>query len=57
MHFHVSQLRKFIPDSLQRILPYLVEVKAHINFNPQPSRVVGREIKVLRKKEIPLVKV
>ncbi|XP_050916228.1 uncharacterized protein LOC127131346 [Lathyrus oleraceus] len=55
--FHVSQLRKFIPDSLQPILPDSIKVEADLTFEPLPSRIAGREVKVLRNKEIPLVKV
>ncbi|XP_050920199.1 uncharacterized protein LOC127137819 [Lathyrus oleraceus] len=55
--FHVSQLRKFIPDSLQPILPDSIEVEADMTFKPLPSRIVESEFKVLRNKEIPLVKV
>ncbi|XP_050895618.1 uncharacterized protein LOC127102267 [Lathyrus oleraceus] len=55
--FHVSQLQKFIPDPLQPILPDSVGIKANLTFEPQPSRVVIRETKVLRNKEITLVKV
>ncbi|XP_050884524.1 uncharacterized protein LOC127087645 [Lathyrus oleraceus] len=55
--FHVSQLRKFIPDSLQPILPYSVEVEAYLTFEPQPSRILGQETRVLRNNDIPLVKV
>lgn len=31
--------------------------KENLSFKPQPSRIVGPETKVLRNKEIPLVKV
>ncbi|XP_050916629.1 uncharacterized protein LOC127131759 [Lathyrus oleraceus] len=55
--FHVSQLRKFIPDSLKPILLDSIEVEADLTFEPLPSRIAGREVKVLRNKEIPLVKV
>lgn len=55
--FHVSQLRKLIPDPLQHVLPDSVEVEVDLNFTSQLSRVVGRETKVLRNNEIPLVKV
>jgi hypothetical protein len=55
--YHVSQLRRFIPDSLHPILPDSVEVEADLTFEPLPSRITGREVKVLRNKEIPLVKV
>ncbi|XP_050889268.1 uncharacterized protein LOC127094483 [Lathyrus oleraceus] len=55
--FHVSQLRKLIPDSLQPILPDSIKVEAYMAFEPLPSRIAGREVKVLSNKEIPLVKV
>ena len=55
--FHVSQLRKFVPDPLQPILPDSIEIEPDLTFEPQPSCVVGRETKVLRNKEISLVKV
>ncbi|XP_050897824.1 uncharacterized protein LOC127104695 [Lathyrus oleraceus] len=55
--FHVSQLRKFITDSLQPILPDSIEVEADLTFEPLPSRIAGREVKVLRNKETPLLKV
>ena len=55
--FHVSQLRKFIPDPLQPVLPEMIEIETDLTFEPLPSRIVGRETKVLRNKEIPLVKV
>ena len=55
--FHVSQLRKFIPDPLQPVLPDTVEIEPDLTFEPLPSYIVGRETKVLRNKEIPLVKV
>ncbi|XP_050877277.1 uncharacterized protein LOC127081030 [Lathyrus oleraceus] len=55
--FHVSQLRKSIPDSLQPILPNSIEVEADLTFEPLRSRISEREVKVLRNKEISLVKV
>ncbi|XP_050916532.1 uncharacterized protein LOC127131662 [Lathyrus oleraceus] len=55
--FHVSQLRKFIPDSLQPILPDSIEVEVDLTSGPLPSRIAGREVKVLKNKEIPLIKV
>ncbi|XP_050877958.1 uncharacterized protein LOC127081786 [Lathyrus oleraceus] len=39
--FHVSRLRKFIPDSLQPILPDSIEVEADLTFEPLPSRIAG----------------
>ncbi|XP_050890279.1 uncharacterized protein LOC127095667 [Lathyrus oleraceus] len=54
--FHVSLLRKFIADSLQHILPDSAEVELDLTFTPQPSRIVGRETKVLRTRRFFLLK-
>ncbi|XP_050890368.1 uncharacterized protein LOC127095768 [Lathyrus oleraceus] len=42
--FHVSKFRKFIPNSLQPILPDSIEVEADLTFEPLPSRIAGREV-------------
>ncbi|XP_050892386.1 uncharacterized protein LOC127097934 [Lathyrus oleraceus] len=55
--FHVSQFRKFIPNPFHPILPDSIEVEAYLTFEPLPSRITGREVKVLRSKEILLIKV
>lgn len=54
--FHVSQLQKFIPDPLQPVLLDTVEVEKDIYFKPQPIQNINRVSKILRNKEIPLVK-
>jgi hypothetical protein len=54
--FHVSQLQKFISDPLQPVLPDTIEIEADLTFEPLPSRLVGRETKVLRNKEFLLLK-
>ncbi|XP_058767822.1 uncharacterized protein LOC131641532 [Vicia villosa] len=55
--FHVSQLRKFVPDSFHPILPYTIEVEPDLSFQLQPCRILEYASKSLRSKEIPLVKV
>lgn len=55
--FHVSQLRKFIPDTFQPIFPYTIEVVIDLTFQPQPSHIVYYALKCLMNKKIPLVKV
>ena len=49
--FHVSQLRKYIPDPYQ---PIAIE---QIDLQPDPVRIVDRDVKTLRNKRIPIVKV
>jgi hypothetical protein len=55
--FHVSQLKKYIPDPFQPLAFETVELRSDLTFQPQPIQVVDRSIKTLRNKEIPLVKV
>ncbi|XP_050897908.1 uncharacterized protein LOC127104797 [Lathyrus oleraceus] len=55
--FHVSQLRNYVLDSFQFILLDIVEVADDISFQPQSIHIVDYLIKVLRNKEIPLMKV
>ena len=50
-------LQKFIPDLLQSVLPDAVEIESDLTFKLFPSGIGGRETRVLRNKEIPLVKV
>lgn len=54
--FLVSHLRKYVTDSLQPILLDAVEVVVDLSIQPQLSHVVDYAIKMLRNKEIPLVK-
>ena len=55
--FHVSMLRKYIPDP-SHVIQYLeVPIQENVTYEEQPVRILGREFKVLRNREIPLVKV
>ncbi|XP_058759538.1 uncharacterized protein LOC131632826 [Vicia villosa] len=55
--FHVSQMRKFEPDSFHHILPDTIEVEPDLSFQLKPCRILEYASKSLRSKEIPLVKV
>ncbi|XP_058726068.1 uncharacterized protein LOC131597384 [Vicia villosa] len=55
--FHVSQLRKYIPDSSHEIRMDDVQVRDNLTVETKPVRIVDREMKILRGKEIALVKV
>jgi len=55
--FHVSQLRKYVPDPSHVIQRDDVQVKDNHMVETLPVRIEGREVKHLRGKEIPLVKV
>ena len=55
--FHVSMLRKYIsnPSHVSKAPP--IELKKDLTFEVQPVAIVDQEIKQLRSKVIPMVKV
>ncbi|GAU18217.1 hypothetical protein TSUD_26810 [Trifolium subterraneum] len=55
--FHVSQLRKFIPDPFVPVELENIELQPDLTYQPDPIRIVDRDVKVLRNKKIPMVKV
>jgi len=55
--FHVSQLQKYVLDPSHVIQRDDVQVRANLTVETLPVRIEGREVKKLRGKEIPLVKV
>ncbi|XP_058733288.1 uncharacterized protein LOC131604890 [Vicia villosa] len=55
--FHVSQLRKYVPDPSHVIHMDDVQVRENLTVETMPIRITDREIKSLRGKDIPLVKV
>ncbi|KAL0541162.1 hypothetical protein IC582_021201 [Cucumis melo] len=55
--FHVSMLRKYVPDPSHVVDYELLEIDENLSYVEQPVEVLAREVKTLRNKEIPLVKV
>ncbi|XP_027348026.1 uncharacterized protein LOC113859453 [Abrus precatorius] len=55
--FHVSQLRKYIPDPTHVIELDLVQVRENLSNDVQPVKIVDRRVKKLKGKDISLVKV
>jgi len=55
--FHVSQLEKFILNPFEPVELDSVDLKSDLTFQPEPDRIVDRDVKSLRNKEIPLMKV
>ncbi|XP_058733171.1 uncharacterized protein LOC131604767 [Vicia villosa] len=55
--FHVSQLRKYVPYPSHMIHMDDVQVRENLTVETMPIRITDREIKSLRGKDIPLVKV
>ena len=55
--FHVSMLRKYIANPSHILKNELVELKADLSYEEKPVQILLREVKQLRNKQIPLVKV
>ena len=55
--FHVLQLRKCILDEDMVVSLDEIQVEERLNYVEKPVAVLERKIKVLRNKEVPLVKV
>ncbi|KAA0040695.1 pol protein [Cucumis melo var. makuwa] len=54
---HVSMLRKYVPDPSHVVDYEPLEIDENLSYAEQPVEVLAREVKTLRNKEIPLVKV
>ena len=55
--FHVSMLRKYIPDPSRVLRDQPVELNDNLTYKEQPMQIVDRREQILRNKVIPLVKV
>ncbi|KAA0035721.1 ty3-gypsy retrotransposon protein [Cucumis melo var. makuwa] len=55
--FHVSMLRKYVPDPSHVVDYEPLETDENLSYTEQPVEVLAREVKMLRNREIPLVKV
>jgi hypothetical protein len=55
--FHVSNLRKCISNDVKKISYQDVQVNEKLAYVEEPQAILDRKIKVLRNKEIPIVKV
>ena len=55
--FHVSMLRKYIPDPSHVLREQPMQLKENLTYEETPVQIVDRKERVLRSKVIPLVKV
>ncbi|XP_040930051.1 uncharacterized protein [Gossypium hirsutum] len=55
--FHVSMLRRYHSDPTHIVPVEEIEVRPSLTFKEEPTQILDRGVKVLRKKSIPLVKV
>ncbi|XP_052206775.1 uncharacterized protein LOC127811103 [Diospyros lotus] len=55
--FHISMLRKYVPDPAHVIKHQPLDIQQDLKFEEAPIRILAQEVRKLRNKEIPLVKV
>ncbi|KAL5862016.1 hypothetical protein ACOSQ4_003312 [Xanthoceras sorbifolium] len=55
--FHVSMLRRYRSDPSHRISAESIEIRPDLSYEEEPVQILDREIKELRYKRVPLVKV
>ncbi|KAA3464255.1 DNA/RNA polymerases superfamily protein [Gossypium australe] len=55
--FHVSMLRRYRSDPSPIVPIAEIEVNADLSFEEEPVQILDRDVKVLRRKSVPLVKV
>jgi hypothetical protein len=55
--FHVLQLKKYVPDPFQPVELDSIELRSDLTFQLEPESIVDRDVKSLRNKKIPIVKV
>lgn len=55
--FHVSMLRKYVPDPSHVLRHEPIQIQEDLTYEEQPVQILAREEKILRNKSIPLVKV
>ena len=55
--FHVSMLRRYRSDPMHVLRESEMEITEKLTYVEEPIEILGREIKKLRRKEIPMVRV
>ena len=55
--FHVSMLQRYCSDESHILLVQDVQVQSDFSFDEEPKVILAREVKQMRNKQFPLVKV
>ena len=55
--FHVSMLRRYRSDLSHMVSSEIIELRPNLTYEEEPIEILAREVKELRNKRIPLVKV
>ncbi|PKU62431.1 hypothetical protein MA16_Dca028849 [Dendrobium catenatum] len=55
--FHVSSLRKWISDSDKKLSTDEIEIQENLQYKEEPEKILAYDVRKLRSKQIPMVKV
>ena len=55
--FHVSMLKKYVPNLSHVIQLQAIQIQEDMSYKEKPVEILDQKMKILRSKEIPLVKV
>ncbi|XP_021732686.1 uncharacterized protein LOC110699502 [Chenopodium quinoa] len=55
--FHVSQLRRYIPDKSHVLQPETIELDQSLTYEEIPVRILDSKVRSTRKKDVKIVKV
>ncbi|KAI0488694.1 hypothetical protein KFK09_028533 [Dendrobium nobile] len=55
--FYISSLRKYITDEAQKISTKAIDIQSDLTFVEEPEKIIDYDVKQLRSREIPYVKV
>ena len=55
--FHVSMLRRYRSDPSHVVSSEIIELRLDLTYEEEPVEILAREVKELRNKRIPLVKI
>ena len=55
--FHICMLRKYVPHHFHVIRPEPIELQPDLTYAAEPIQILSKEVKQLRSKRVPLVKV
>ncbi|XP_021726149.1 uncharacterized protein LOC110693301 [Chenopodium quinoa] len=55
--FHVSQLRRYIPDKSHVLQPEAIKLDQSLTYEERPVRILDSKVRSTRKKDVKIVKV
>ncbi|PKU59773.1 hypothetical protein MA16_Dca029120 [Dendrobium catenatum] len=55
--FHISMLRKWVTDESQRVYQSDIDIQKDLTYIEKPERILERDVRKLRSRVIPFVKV